>query len=168
MSQFVMDAPAVGIGQTQESGQYLSFLSGGEDYAIDILAVKEIKGYSGITPLPHTPPHVKGIINLRGTVVPVVDLRMRLGGASTEYTKLSVIVLVQFGAKIVGLVVDAVSDVLTLDPKDIQPSPDLPGGTDTRMIEGISTSGDKMVVLLDIENLLREDLESAMSEASRP
>src|ERR1700735_3341871 len=91
--------------------QYLSFALGEEQYGIEILRVQEIKGYSGITPIPNTPPHIRGVMNLRGTVIPVVDLRAKFNLNTQAYDKLTVIIVVTVGARIIGLVVDAVSDV---------------------------------------------------------
>ncbi len=141
--------------------QYLSFTLGEEEYGVEILKVQEIKGYSGITPIPNTPPYIKGVMNLRGTVIPVVDLRAKFSMSAREYNKFTVIIVVSVGARIVGLVVDAVSDVLDIRRSDIRPTPDLGARADTRFISGMATVGGKLVVLLQIEMLLTdEDLAS--------
>lgn len=139
-----------------EVSQYLSFALGEQEYGVEILKVQEIKGYSGITPIPNTPPHVRGVMNLRGTVIPVVDLRARFGMEEREYTKFTVIIVVTVGTKIKGLVVDAVSDVLDVARNDIKPAPELGGRTDARFITGLATIGERLVVLLDIDTLLSE------------
>jgi len=130
---------------------------GEEQYGIEILKVQEIKGYSAITPIPNTPPHIKGVINLRGTVVPVVDLRAKFSLAATDYNKFTVIIVVNVGEKVIGMLVDAVSDVLDIAASEIRTAPDLGGRVDTRFISGMATIGERMTVLLDIERLLSAD-----------
>jgi len=143
--------------------QYLTFSLGQEEYGIEILKVQEIKGYSAITPIPNTPPHVKGVMNLRGTVVPVVDLRSKFAMETVEYSKFTVIIVVTIGTKIAGLVVDAVSDVLNIPASDIRPAPDFGSRTDTRFITGMANSGDKLAVLLDVDRLLGDEELSAVA-----
>ncbi|VTR95568.1 chemotaxis protein : Chemotaxis signal transduction protein CheW OS=Candidatus Nitrospira defluvii GN=cheW PE=4 SV=1: CheW [Gemmata massiliana] len=140
--------PAIG------SGQFLTFRLGDEEYGLEILRVQEIKGYSKITPLPNTPREVKGVMNLRGAVVPIIDLRTRLGLCEAEYTVFTVIVVVTVGTKIVGLVVDAVSDVLNVEPKEVVPTPDLGSGVDTSFLTGIARTGERLVSLLNIDQLV--------------
>jgi purine-binding chemotaxis protein CheW len=144
-----------------EVSQYLTFTLGEEDYGLEILTVQEIKGWSGITPIPNTPPHVKGVMNLRGTVIPVVDLRVKFGMAVREYDKFTVIIVVTVRDKIVGLVVDAVSDVLDIPAAEVRPAPELGARTDTRFIRGMATLSEKLVVLLDIKELLGDEELSA-------
>jgi purine-binding chemotaxis protein CheW len=136
--------------------QFLTFSLGQEEYGIELLKVQEIKGYSAITPIPNTPHHIKGVMNLRGSVIPIVDLRIRFGMDAIEYTKFHVIILINVGAKVIGLLVDAVSDVLNVGPDDIRPAPDFGAHADTRFISGMASAGDKVAVLLDIETLLSE------------
>jgi purine-binding chemotaxis protein CheW len=154
-------APAGLNAYASDVDQYLTFGLGQEEYGIEILKVQEIKGYSAITPIPNTPPHVKGVMNLRGTVVPVVDLRSKFGMETVEYTKFTVIIVVTIGSKIAGLVVDAVSDVLNIPASDIRPAPDFGSRTDTRFITGMASSGDKLAVLLDVDRLLADEELSA-------
>jgi len=137
--------------------QLLTFTLAGEQYGVEILKVQEIKGYSAVTPLPNTPVHVRGVMNLRGTVIPVVDLRAKFGMEACEYNKFAVIIVVTVGDKTVGLLVDAVSDVLEVRTPEIRPCPELGTGVDTRFISGMATAGESMTVLLDIDRLLRED-----------
>jgi purine-binding chemotaxis protein CheW len=134
--------------------QYLTFTLGQEEYGVEILKVQEIKGYSSITPIPNTPTHVKGVMNLRGTIVPVVDLRMKLGMAEASCTPFTVIVVVKVGCKTVGLVMDAVSDVLDLPKDDIEATPDFGTAVDTGFISGLAKAGARLIVLLDIEKVL--------------
>src|SRR5262245_48308588 len=115
--------------QASGSGQYLTFRLGGEEYGVEILRVQEIKGFSTATPIPNTPPYVLGVMNLRGTIIPVIDLRARLGMPKADATQFSVIVVVRVSARVVGVVVDGVSDVLDIPASDVQPAPEL--GTST-------------------------------------
>jgi len=137
-------------------GQYLTFTLGKEEYAVEILKVQEIKGSTPITPMPNTPPHIKGVINLRGTVVPVIGLREKFGMEPAAYDKFSVILLVLVGTKTVGIIVDAVSDVLTLTEKDVEATPEL-DGVDTSFIRGLAKSGDKLIALLDLQGAIGLD-----------
>jgi purine-binding chemotaxis protein CheW len=166
MQQTQPAATAAGLNAyASDVDQYLTFSLGQEEYGIEILKVQEIKGYSAITPIPNTPPHVKGVMNLRGTVVPVVDLRSKFAMETVEYTKFTVIIVVTIGTKIAGLVVDAVSDVLNIPACDIRPAPDFGSRADTRFITGMANSGDKLAVLLDVDRLLGdEELAAAASE----
>jgi purine-binding chemotaxis protein CheW len=133
------------------NSQFLTFTLDKEEYGIEILRVQEIKGYSAITPIPNTPPHVKGVLNLRGTVVPVIDLRLRFGLPAADYTQFTVIIVVNVGTKIVGLLVDAVSDVLDIDESQREATPDLGSGVDTSFLTGLARSNDRLIVLLDID-----------------
>jgi len=144
-------------GYAADVDQYLTFTLGAEEYGIEILKVQEIKGYSAITHIPNAPPHVKGVMNLRGTVVPVVDLRARFGMEAVEYSKFTVIIVVMVGEKIAGVVVDAVSDVLNISQADRRPAPDFGERCDMRFISGVASIGEKLAVLLDIDKLLREE-----------
>jgi purine-binding chemotaxis protein CheW len=145
------------ISYTTQIQQYLSFALGEEQYGIDILRVQEIKGYSGITPIPNTPAHIRGVMNLRGTVIPVVDLRAKFHLETRAYDKFTVIIVVTVGVRIIGLVVDAVSDVLDISRADIRPAPDLESGGDSHFISGMVHVGEHLVVLLDIATLLNGD-----------
>jgi purine-binding chemotaxis protein CheW len=153
--QTVMAAEA--SGSPAAISQFLTFVLGDEQYGVEILKVQEIRGYSAVTPIPNTPAHIKGVINLRGTVVPVVDLRTKFSMALAEYNKFTVIIVVTVGQKVTGLVVDAVSDVLDIPAVEMRVAPDLGASVDTRFISGVATIGERMTVLLDIDRLLSED-----------
>ena len=133
--------------------QYLTFTLGAQEYGVDILHVQEIRGYTPATPVPNTPPYVRGVLNLRGTIVPIVDLRRRLGLPATDPGKFTVIVVLNVGTKVVGAVVDTVSDVLQIDDPPQAP-PAFGGDVDARAIAGIVQSGTALVVLLAVEALL--------------
>ncbi len=137
-----------------DGSQFLAFRLGEEEYGLEILRVQEIKGYSKITPLPNTPLEIKGVMNLRGSVVPVIDLRTRLGMCEAEYTVFTVIIVVTVETKIVGLVVDAVSDVLNVEPEVVVPAPDLGAEVDVSFLTGIARTGDRLVSLLSIDKLV--------------
>lgn len=145
------------IGLTTDGSQFLTFQLGEELYGVDILRVQEIKGYTAVTKIPNTPPHIKGVLNLRGTIVPIVELRTKFGMETIEYTMFTVIVVVVVREKIMGLVVDAVSDVLNIDKKDIQPAPQFGAKVDVSFLNGIGKSGDKLIALLDMDRLLSDD-----------
>jgi len=148
-----------------DGSQYLTFTLGAEEYGVEILKVQEIKGYSAITPIPNTPSYVKGVMNLRGSIIPIVDLRAKLSMAEAAYNQFTVISVVRVGAKTVGVVVDAVSDVLNIPLKDIQPTPDFGSQVDARFISGLAKAGDRLVVLLEIEKVLAGDGSAAMAIA---
>ncbi len=149
-----VDTASAETGFAADERQYLTFRLGDEEYGVEILAVQEIKGYSAITPVPNTPAYVTGVMNLRGTIVPVVDLRAKFAMSETQYTPFTVIIVVKVGAKIMGLIVDAVSDVLNIPRADIQATPDFGAEIDARFISGMAKAGERLVVLLDIDTVL--------------
>src|SRR5262249_12707512 len=114
----------------------------------------EIKGYAPITPIPGTPPFVKGVMNLRGVIIPVVDLRLKLEMAETAHNQFTVIIVVRIAERPVGLIVDAVSDVLNIPREAIQATPDLGAEIDIRFVDGLAKAGEKLVILLDMERVL--------------
>jgi purine-binding chemotaxis protein CheW len=142
------------IGLAADGSQFLTFRLEDEEYGLEILRVQEIKGYSKITPLPNSPAEVKGVMNLRGAVVPIIDLRTRFGLRQAEYTRFTVIIVVTIGAKVVGLVVDAVSDVLNVGAEEVVPAPDLGAGVDTSFMTGMARTGERLVTLLNIDQLV--------------
>ncbi|BFU90639.1 MAG: purine-binding chemotaxis protein [Nitrospira sp.] len=155
------------IGLTTDGSQFLTFNLGEELYGVDILRVQEIKGYTAVTKIPNTPLHIKGVLNLRGTIVPIIELRTKFGMPTIEYTAFTVIIVVVVRDKVMGLVVDSVSDVLNIDKKDIQPPPQFGAKVDVSFMNGIGKSGDKLVALLDMDRLLSEgDVQVAAQAAS--
>ncbi len=143
-------------GLATDENQFLTFQLGSELYGVDILRVQEIKGYTAVTKIPNTPPHIKGVLNLRGTIVPIVELRTKFGMPTIDYTMFTVIIVVVVKEKITGLVVDSVSDVLNIDKKDIQVPPQFGTKVDVSFLNGIGKSGDKLVALLDMDRLLTD------------
>ena len=148
---------AATIEVAQAPAQYLTFTLGGEEYAVDILRVQEIKGYSSVTSIPNAPAWVKGVMNLRGTVVPVFDMRLKFGMEPRAYDRFTVIVVVNVGVRVVGLIVDSVSDVLDIPASAIEPTPDLGAGVDTRVLQGIARTNERLVTLLDIDAVVELD-----------
>ncbi len=136
--------------------QFLSFMLGDESYGVDILRVQEIKGYTAVTHIPNTPAFIKGVLNLRGTIVPIIDLRTKFGMPSAEPTPFTVIVVVVVRDKVMGLVVDSVSDVLDIDPKEVQPAPQFGGNVDTSFLQSMAKVGDRLVAMLDIDRVLAD------------
>ncbi len=145
-------------GEENASRQYLSFFLGGQEYATDILRVQEIKGWDTVTRVPYSPNYILGVINLRGAIVPVVDLRVRLALESAPFDSATVVIVVRVagvrGERIVGLVVDAVSDVYSFSAENIQPPPEAVGSLDQMYVLGLAKLEDKLVIILDIERLV--------------
>jgi len=144
--------------------QYLSFVCGGEEYGVDILRVQEIKGWDHVTRVPYTPPYVLGVMNLRGMIVPVIDLRTRLNLARRSFDASTVVIVVRVqssrGEKTVGIVVDGVSEVYSVQAEEIKPVPNLGGVADGSCVKGIATVDGKMVMLLDINALVAACVET--------
>lgn len=148
------------------TSQYLTFTLAGESYGVDILRVREIKGWTPVTRIPNTPEHMRGVLNLRGTIVPIIDMRMRFNLEHAEYTPVTVVIVLSVrtgaGDRVIGIVVDSVSDVLDVTPEEIKPSPDFGGSVNTEFINGLATVNDHMVMLLDIDKMLTSDEMSAL------
>jgi purine-binding chemotaxis protein CheW len=134
--------------------EFLSFTLGEEHYGVDILKVQEIRGYDAVTRLPDAPDYIKGVINLRGTIVPVIDLRLKLRLKEARYDAFTVMIVLNVDDRVVGIVVDSVSDVIPLSQEQIRPTPEFGANVDTRFISGIGTVDDRMLILLDIETLI--------------
>lgn len=155
-----------------DADQFLTFIMAGEEYGVDILCVQEIRGWETATPLPNAPPHIKGVINLRGTIVPIIDLRQCFGMESIEYTAVTVVIVLKVatesGSRVMGIVVDAVSDVYTLSDNEMRPAPDMGNAINTEFIQGLVNVDNKMVILLDIDKLLTmEEIPNLSSIASQ-
>jgi purine-binding chemotaxis protein CheW len=138
--------------------QYLTFTLAEQEYGISILQVQEIKGRSAITPLPNTPAHIGGVMNLRGAIIPVIHLRQKFGLPLVAVSPFTVIIVVTVGVRVMGLLVDAVSDVLAVSPGEIQPPPDLGAEGAVSFIAGMVIVGGQLVTLLDMGRLLAADL----------
>lgn len=138
---------------TGETRQFVTFTVGEEVYAVDIMAVREIKGWTEVARLPNQPDHMRGVLNLRGVIVPIFDLRCRFGQGLTEATAIHVVVIVAVAARTVGILVDSVSDILTVGVAEIRPVPELDSRGDHGFLKGLAASGERMVALLNLEEL---------------
>ncbi len=134
--------------------EYLTFRLGDEEYGIDILKVQEIRGYENPTRIANAPHFLKGVVNLRGTIVPIVDLRMRFGCSQAEYNSFTVSIILHIGQRTIRVVVDSVSDVMEIPAESLRPAPDMSSAIDAAYIRGLAQVGDRMVILLDIESML--------------
>lgn len=148
-----------------ERAEYLTFRLGAEEYALDILKVQEIRNYEATTAIANAPEYVKGVIDLRGVIVPVVDLRKLLGLSRADYTAFTVVIVLNLGKRTIGVVVDAVSDVTELSAEQIRPAPDFSGAVDTRYVVGLGTIDNRMLIVADIERLL-DGNEDAIDETA--
>jgi len=153
--------------QANAPNQLISFAIGDDQYGVDIMAVREIKGWTAITHLPKQPDYVRGVLNLRGVVMPIIDLRCRFGQGLTETTPLHIVIIVQIGARQVGLLADRVLDIVAQDVSQIQPVPKIAQGSRVEFLSGLVTVDDAMIALIDLPNLLnsrqdaRQDAEHA-------
>lgn len=136
------------------ASEFLTFTLGAEEYAIDILKVQEIRSYETPTLIANAPPFIKGVVNLRGTIVPIVDLRIKFKLGKIEYTPFTVVIILNIARRVIGVVVDSVSDVLSLTPAQIRPAPDFAGSFDTRYILGLASVEQRMLIVTDIERLM--------------
>ncbi len=136
------------------AGEFLTFVLGTESYGLEILKVQEIRGYDAVTQIANTPAFIKGVINLRGKIVPIVDLRLKFNLGKVEYNEFTVVIILNLNGRVVGIVVDGVSDVMELMDKHIRAVPDIVASIDTKYITGLATVGEKMFILVDIEQLM--------------
>lgn len=148
-SQLIADS---GSGST--ISQYLTFTLGREEYAVDILKVQEIRGYDSVTAIANSPSFIKGVINLRGVIVPIVDMRIKFNVGELTYDQFTVVIILNVLNRVVGIVVDGVSDVITLLPEQMKASPEFGAALDTKYIMGLGTVDERMIILVDIEKLM--------------
>ncbi len=134
--------------------EFLAFKLGVEEYGIDILRVQEIRSYEAPTRMANTPEFIKGVINLRGVIVPILDLRMKFNLQQVNYDSFTVVIVLNIGTRVVGMVVDGVSDVITLTPEQLRPVPELSSTVSSDHLLAIGSVGDRMLILLDIEKLM--------------
>lgn len=136
------------------SRELLTFTLGKEEYGIDILKVQEIRGYDAVTTIANTPEFIKGVINLRGTIVPIVDMRIKFKLGNVEYNQFTVVIILNIANRVVGIVVDGVSDVITLSAEQLKPAPEFSSALDTQYILGLGTVEQRMIIVVDIERLM--------------
>ena len=137
-----------------QTREFLSFKLGAEEYGIEILKVQEIRGYEKPTRMAGVPEFIKGVVNLRGIIVPIVDMRIKFKLPSVEYNEFTVVIILNVSGRVMGIVVDGVSDVTTLNADQIKPAPDLSASLDTTYLIGLGTIDERMLILIDIERLL--------------
>ncbi len=167
----VAEQIASGLAGTGEvdGSQFLTFLLAGEEYGVDILRVQEIKGWNAVTPIPNTPEYIRGVINLRGTIVPIVDLRRRFGLEPMEYGPMTVVIVLKVmredKSRVMGIVVDAVSDVYNVQDESLKPAPDFGSVVNVDFVQGLATVDETMVIILDIDHLLNSGELAVMDSA---
>ena len=164
MNAAAMAVPVSNENEARDAAQFLTFVCAGEEYGVDILCVQEIKGWDGVTRVPYTPPYLLGVMNLRGVIVPVIDLRTRFGVQQRAPDSSTVVIVVRVhsahGEKTAGIVVDAVSEVYSVIPDNIKATPDLGAVADGACVRGLASVDGKMVMLLDIDKLVASCVEA--------
>ena len=146
--------PGADSAHSAVGSELLTFTLGSEYYGVDILKVQEIRGYDTVTRIPGSPAFIKGVINLRGAIVPVIDLRIKFNLATVAYNEFTVMIILNIARRIVGIVVDSVSDVTQLSPEQIKPTPEFGTALDTSYITGLGALDERMLILIDIEKLM--------------
>jgi purine-binding chemotaxis protein CheW len=158
------DDSVVGI-VSDSSSQYLTFTLGREEYAVDILKVQEIRSYDAVTVIANSPQFIKGVINLRGVIVPIVDMRIKFNVGEARYDDFTVVIILNVLNRVVGIVVDGVSDVIALPPDEVKAAPEFGAALDTQYIKGLGTVDKRMIILVDIEKLMSSRDMELMDEA---
>ena len=138
----------------QMANEFLTFRLGSEEYGIEILKVQEIRGYDAITQIANSPDFIKGVVNLRGIIVPIVDMRIKFRLGNATYDQFTVVIILNVAGRVMGMVVDGVSDVINLDPEQMRPAPGMGSVIDTEYILGLGTVAERMLILIDIEKLM--------------
>ncbi|MBY0242695.1 MAG: chemotaxis protein CheW [Burkholderiaceae bacterium] len=149
-----MSTDAIAMTSSADAAEYLAFTLGKEEYGIDIQKVSEIRSYEAPTRIASAPEFVKGVINLRGLIVPIVDMRIKFSLGRADYNAFTVVIILHIGGRTVGMVVDSVSDVTMLTPEQIKPAPDIASAVATEYITGLGTIDERMLILVDIEGLM--------------
>jgi len=139
---------------TSLNRELLTFSLGSEEYGIDILKVQEIRGYEAVTTIANSPDFIKGVINLRGIIVPIVDMRIKFNLGKVGYDETTVVIILNIAKRVVGMVVDGVSDVITLKAEQVKPAPEFGSGLDSKYLLGLGTVDERMIILADIEELM--------------
>lgn len=139
---------------TEAGNEFLAFTLGKEEYGIDILKVQEIRGYETVTRIANAPEFVKGVVNLRGIIVPIVDMRIKFNLGEPTYDQFTVVIILNIGGRVVGMVVDSVSDVITLSAEQVKPAPEMGTALNTDYLIGLGTLDERMLILVDIDKLM--------------
>lgn len=137
--------------------QFLSFTLGKEDYGVDIQKVQELRGYDTVTRIANVPEHIKGVVNLRGIIVPIIDMRIKFNLQAPTYDAFTVVIILNIAGRVMGMVVDSVSDVITLKPEQIKPAPPMGSVLDTQYLMGLGTLDERMLILIDLDRLMSSD-----------
>jgi purine-binding chemotaxis protein CheW len=161
-----MQTIQTGSDAAQTGQEYLSFVLGDAQYCIDILKVQEIRTYEAPTRIANTPAFIKGVMNLRGNIVPIIDLRIKFGLVEQRYDTQTVVIVLNVAKRTVGVVVDGVSDVIAVPAADIKPPPELGGALDMQYLQGLATVGGQMLIMIDIERLMSSREMAIMDEAA--
>jgi len=138
----------------EDAREYLTFRLGKEEYGMNILNVQEIRGYDAVTKIANSPPFIKGVINMRGIIVPIIDMRIRFNLGEATYDEFTVVIILNIGKRVIGMVVDAVSDVTSLQNDQVRPAPEFGTVLDTAYIDGLATVDERMIIVIDIEKLM--------------
>ena len=137
--------------------EYLAFTLGQEEYGVDIQKVQELRGYDAVTRIANAPEHIKGVVNLRGIIVPIVDMRIKFKLDTPSYDQFTVVIILNIANRVMGMVVDSVSDVITLTPEQIKPAPEMGSVLDTAYLIGLGTLDERMLILVDLEKLMTSE-----------
>jgi purine-binding chemotaxis protein CheW len=151
---------------TKTASEYLTFTLGKEEYGIDILKVQEIRGYDAVTHIANAPEFIKGVVNLRGVIVPIVDMRIKFRLSEPTYNEFTVVIIMNVLGRIIGMVVDGVSDVVALNPEQIKAAPEMGSSMDIDYITGLGTLNDQMLILVDIERLMSSEEMQIMEQVN--
>lgn len=143
-----------GSGSNRMTNEFLTFRLSSEEYGIEILKVQEIRGYDAITQIANAPDFIKGVVNLRGIIVPIADMRIKFRLGKADYDQFTVVIILNVAGRVMGIVVDGVSDVITLDAEQVRPTPGMGSVIDTEYIMGLGTVDERMLILIDIEKLM--------------
>lgn len=142
---------------TNSQQEFLTFVLGDENYALDIMTVKEIRGYEDVTKIANAPDYIKGVLNLRGDIVPIIDLRIKFAVGEATYDEFTIVIMLMIGDRVVGIVVDEVSDVIKVDDDDIRPPPEFGVAFDSAYLHGLTTINEQMIILVNIQKLISSD-----------
>ena len=146
--------------------EFLAFTLGQEEYGIDIQKVQELRGYDAVTRIANAPEHIKGVVNLRGIIVPIIDMRIKFNLGTPTYDEFTVVIILNMASRVMGMVVDSVSDVITLSPEQVKPAPEMGSVLDTDYLIGLGTLDDRMLILVDIDKLMSSDEMGLVAQAA--
>ena len=152
--------------QAAEALEFLAFTLGQEEYGIDIQKVQELRGYDTVTRIANAPEHIKGVVNLRGIIVPIIDMRIKFNLGTPTYDQFTVVIILNIASRVMGMVVDSVSDVITLTAEQIKPAPAMGSVLDTDYLIGLGTLDDRMLILVDIDKLMTSAEMGLIAEAA--